>query len=68
MTSEIDGFLLQNGYLFRFRKLCILCTFLRDYLVCELHVRALLVILAKKTIEVVDNLFYWLSLRKMLQS
>ena len=33
VTPEIDGFLLRDGYLFRFRKLCIPRTFLRDYLV-----------------------------------
>ena len=33
VTLEIDGFLLQNGYLFQFRKLCDPCTFLREYLI-----------------------------------
>jgi len=33
VTYEINGFLLQDGYLFRFHKLCALCTSLRDYLV-----------------------------------
>jgi len=31
-VREMDGFLLQDDYLFRFRKLCILCTSLRDSL------------------------------------
>jgi len=31
MTSEIDGFLLQDGYLFQFRKLCIPHASLRDF-------------------------------------
>ena len=30
VTPEIHGFLLQDGYLFRFRKLCIPRTFVRD--------------------------------------
>ena len=31
-TREMDGFLLDGGYLFRFRKLCIHRTSLRDFL------------------------------------
>ena len=33
LTYEVDGFLLQDGYLFRSRKLCISRTFLRKFLV-----------------------------------
>ena len=32
-TREIDGFLVQDGYLFRFRKLCIPRTSVREFLV-----------------------------------
>ena len=31
-VREMDDFLLQDGDLFRFRKLCILCTSLRNFL------------------------------------
>ena len=33
LTHEMDGFLLQDGYLFRSRLLCISCTSLREFLV-----------------------------------
>ena len=33
VRPEIDDCLLQDGYLFQFRKLCVLHTSLRDYLV-----------------------------------
>jgi len=33
VTTEIDDFLLQDDYLFRFRKLCVFRTSLKDYLV-----------------------------------
>jgi len=36
-VREVDEFLLQDGYLFRFRKVCILCMSLRDFLSWEMH-------------------------------
>ena len=65
MTPEIDGFLLQDDYLFRFRKLCVPRTSLRDYLVCELHAGGFASHFGReKIIEVVESLFYWSSLKK----
>jgi len=62
---EIDGFLLHEGNLFRFHKLCIPRTSLRDYLVWELHVEGLAGHFGReKTIEAMDNLFYWPSPKK----
>ena len=37
LTHEIDDFLLQDGYLFRSRLLCIPRISLREFLVWELH-------------------------------
>ena len=37
LTNEIDSFLLQDGYLFRSRLLCIARISLREFLVWELH-------------------------------
>ena len=45
LTHEVDDFLLQNGYLFSYRKLCIPYTFLREFLVWKLHAAGLLDIL-----------------------
>jgi len=42
LTHEINGFLLQDGYLFRSRKLCIPRTSLREFLVWELRDAGLL--------------------------
>ncbi|XP_072993886.1 LOW QUALITY PROTEIN: uncharacterized protein [Typha latifolia] len=36
-TQEIDGFILQDGYLFKSRRLCIPSTSLREFLIWELH-------------------------------
>ena len=41
VTQEINGFLLQDDYLFWFRTLCIPRTSLRDYLVWELRYEGL---------------------------
>ena len=38
---EIDNFMLPDIYLFRFCKLCISCTALRDFLSWEMHVGCL---------------------------
>jgi len=63
--SEINDFLHQDGYLFRFRKLCVLRTSLREYLVWELHAGGHAGHFGrKKTIEAVENLFYWPSIKK----
>ena len=62
-TLEIDDFLLHDGYSFRFCKLCIPSTSLRDYLIWELHTEGLVGHYDReKTIEVVESLFYWPSL------
>jgi len=64
-TREIDCFLLQNGYLFRFRKLCILRTSMREFLVWELHAGGLVGHFGhNKTIEAVKHHFYWPSLKR----
>jgi len=41
LTLEIDGFLLQDRYLFHSRLLCIPRTSLREFLIWELHVGGL---------------------------
>jgi len=56
---EMDSFLLQDGYLFRFSKLCILRTSLRDFLSWEIHIEGLAGHFDQnKTIEVVEHEFY----------
>jgi len=58
-VQEIDGFLLQDGYLFRFCKLCIPRTFLRDFLSWEMHAGDLSGHFSQnKTIEAVEHNFY----------
>ena len=42
LTHDVDGFLLQDRYLFRSRKLCIPRTSLREFLVWELRDAGLL--------------------------
>ena len=55
-------FLIRDGYLFKGVKLCIPR---RDFLVLELHARDLLGDFGKdKTIALVEDRFYWLSLKK----
>ena len=62
---EMYGFLLQDGYLFRFRKLCIPRTSLRDFLSWELHAGGLAGHFGQnKTIEAVEHRFYWPSLKR----
>jgi len=41
VTDEVDNFLLQYGYMFRSRKVCITRTSFNDFLVWELHVGGL---------------------------
>jgi len=65
ITREINGFLLQDGYLLRFHKLCIPRTSARELLVWELHVGGLAGHFGhNKTIEVVEYRFYWPSLKR----
>jgi len=65
VTQEIDGFLLQDDYLFQFYMLCIFRTSLRDYLVWELHIEGLAGHFEQeKTINVAESLFYWPSLKR----
>ena len=64
-VREMDGFLLQDGYLFRFHKLCIPCTSIRDFLSWEVHAGGLTGHFGwNKMIEVVEYRFYWPSLKK----
>ena len=66
-VREMYGFLLQDGYLFRFRKLCIPRTSLRDFLSWELHAGGLAGHFGQnKTIEAVEHRFYWPSLKLSL--
>ena len=59
MTPEIENFPTSGWLLFRFRKLCISHTSLRDYLVWELHVGGLAGHFDReKTIEAVESLFH----------
>ena len=64
-VREMDGFLLQDGYQFRFCKLCIPRTSLRDFLSWEVHAGGLVGHFDwNKTIEFVEHRFYWLSLKR----
>jgi len=57
--------MLHDKYLFRFRKLCILHTSLRDFLSWELHDEGLAGHFSQnKTIESVEHRFYCPSLKK----
>jgi len=65
LTNKVDGFLLQDGYLFCSRKLCIPRTSLREFLVCELHAGGLAGNFRQnKTIEAVEYRFYWPGLKR----
>ena len=62
---EMYSFLLQDGYLFRFRKLCIPRTSLRDFLSWEAHAGGLAGHFGQnKSIEAVEHRFYWPSLKR----
>ena len=64
-VREMDGFLLQDGYLFWFSKLCIPRTFLKDFLSWKIHVGGMAGHFGQnKMIEVVEHRFYWSSLKK----
>jgi len=58
MTHEINGFILQDGYLFLSRKLCIPQTSLREFLIWELHVVVVGHFQNEKIIKVVEYRFY----------
>jgi len=61
----MDDFLLQDGFLFRFGKLCIPRTSVREYVVWELHAGGLADHFGyNKTIEGVELCFYWSSLKR----
>jgi len=65
LTHGVGDFLLQDGCLFRPRRLCIPCTSLREFLVWELHVGGLAGHFERnKTIETVEHCFYWSSLKR----
>ena len=63
-VQEMDEFLLQDGYLFKFCKLCILRTSLREFLPWEMHAGDPVGHFSQnKTIEAVEHRFYWSSLK-----
>jgi len=65
LTHEIDGFLLQDRYLFRSHLLCIPRTSLREFLVWELHAGGLVGHFGQnKIIEAIEYRFYWPSLKR----
>ncbi|XP_058009500.1 uncharacterized protein LOC131183210 [Hevea brasiliensis] len=64
-TGNRCDFVILDGYFFKATKLCIPCTSLREFLVWELHVSGLAGYLRKdKTIALVDDRFYWPSLKR----
>jgi len=64
-TREIDNFLLQDGYLFQFHKLCIPRTTVREFLVWELHAEGLAYHFEHNiSIEAVEHHFYWPNLKR----
>ena len=64
-TREMNGFLLHDRYLFKFHKLCISRSSLRNFLYWELHVRDLAGHLGQnKKIEAVEHRFYWPSSKR----
>jgi len=61
---EMDEFLLQDEYLFRFRKLRISLTSLMEFLFWEMHARDMAGHFGQsKTIEAVEHRFYWSCLK-----
>jgi len=58
-VREMDDFLLQDGYLFRFRKVCFSHMFFKDLLSWEIHAGGLTGYFGQnKTIEAVELRFY----------
>ena len=63
----LDDYTLQDSYLFKANKLCILWSSVRDFLVWEIHARGLIGHFGRdKIIEEVEHQFYRPSLRKAL--
>jgi len=61
----INGYHLQDGYLFRDNKLCIPKTSVRDFLIWEIHVGGLSGHFGRnKTIEEVERQFFWSNLKR----
>jgi len=64
-VCEMDNFLLHDGYLFSFRRLCIPRTSLRDFLSWEMHTGGLIGhVDQNKMIEAVEHKFYWPRLKR----
>ena len=62
---EYVDFLVENGYLFKVTKLCVPRTSFRDLLIWEMHVSDLAGHFGRdKTIALVEDRFYWPSLKK----
>ena len=61
----LDDYTLQDGYLFKANKLCILWSSMRDFLVWETHARGLTGHFGRdKIIEEVEHQFYWPGLKR----
>ena len=61
----IFDFLIQDGFLFKSTQLCILHSFMREYLIRELHAGGLGGHVGRdKTISLVEARFYWLQLKR----
>jgi len=64
-TQEVNGYTLHDRYLFLDRKLCIPRTFLREFLMWELHAGGLARHFKnEKTIEATEYQFYWPGLKR----
>ena len=63
--KSFGEYILQEGYLFKGAKLCIPWTSVRDFLIWELHAGGLAGhFRVHKTITLVEEQFFWLSLKK----
>ena len=64
-SHEYVDFLVENGYLFKVTKLCIPWTSFRDLLIWDMHAGGLVGHFKRdKTIALVEDRFYWPSLKK----
>jgi len=64
-TREMDGYILQDGFMFLDRKLCILWTFFLEFFMWELHDGGLAGHIGnEKTIEAFEYQLYWPSLKR----